>query len=280
MDVVLCSLMLPSVTWLFLFFFSFSCSSLLHVLPPIKPGAVGYLDRKDTHKNTLVSLMGVSFARCYRRRSVLTFRLKIFLISFLSCSVSNYDRVAVNIVSSSGSASSQVWPTFFFWCHLFYWCWGFFSHGLFWSHCWLLVGSLKCLVHLLCLPTASHLGSFDHVSAEAPGSPLKTLTDCHHLPTPPGRLGQGIWLDYHLWVDCCTCLCDYAALWHNQVQFRYNNMTSLPLLILWFFTLMLRHLINCLHGEATQPFISAYLCEINKKAKPTQVFLHTSQLLA
>lgn len=219
------------------FSFFLFCSSLLRLLPPIKPGAVGYLDRKDTHKNTLVSLMGVSFVHFYRRRSVLTFRVKIFLIkgSFPSCSVSNYDRVTVNIVSSSGSASSQMWPTFFFRCHLFYWCWGFFSHGLFWSHCWLLVSFLKCLVRLLCLPTAAHLGSFDHVSAEAPGSPLKMLTDCHHLPTPSGRLGQGIWLDYHLWVNCCACLGDYAALWHNQVQLRYNNTTSLPLLILWFF---------------------------------------------
>lgn len=114
MDVVFCTPMLPSVTWLFFFFFF--CSSLLRLLPPIKPGAVGYLDRKDTHKNTLVSLMGVSFVRCYRRQSVLTFRLKVFLIkgSFPSCSVSNYDRATVNIVSSSGSASSQMWPTFFF----------------------------------------------------------------------------------------------------------------------------------------------------------------------
>lgn len=198
--------------------------------------------------------MGVSFARCYRRRSVLTFRLKISLIkgSFPSCSVSNYDCAAVNIVSSSGSASSQMWPTFFFWCHPFYWCWRFFSCGLFWSHRRLLVSSLKCLVHLLCLPTAAHLGSFDHVSAEAPGSPLKMLTDCHHLPTPPGRLGQGIWLDYHLWVNCCY--------WIQQ----YDVSATADFMI---FSLTPRRLINRLRGEATQPFILAYLCEIKKKKK-------------
>lgn len=273
----------------FSFFFLFFCSSLLRLLPPIKPGAVGYLDRKDTHKNTLVSLMGVSFARCYRRQSVLTFRLKIFLIkgSFPSCSVSKYDRTAVNIVGSSGSASSQMWPTFFF-----------------------LMSSVLLMLRVFLSWTLSvpllTVGEFLKVFSASPLPPYSST-----LRILWSRLSRGAWLaseDAHrlpsstnspwtTWAGglirlssvsrmlhmfgwlCCTVAQPGAA----QIQ-KYDVSATADfvifIIIFFFFTLMLRRLINCLHGEVTQPFISAYLYEIKKKAKPTQVFLHTSQLLA
>lgn len=45
---------------------------------------------------------------------------------------------------------------------------------------------------------------------------LEPLADCHHIAAPSGLLGQGIWLSYHLCVDCCAGWCDNAALWHNH----------------------------------------------------------------
>lgn len=161
-------------------------------LPSIKPDAGGYINMKDVYISTSAQVKGVSLGLC----CILIFRSRFWRVGqqdhidqlLPKCSFSSYECWRWSLFSPllKGEFSASPLPAYSSSVCILWSCLG--------------RGSLAFLLEL--------------------------LADCHHIAAPSGLLGQGIWLAYHLCVDCCAGWCDNAALWHNHNSPEWDSTSA------------------------------------------------------